>query len=266
MTSYPQSFPVPPEGGGSGAVDDPLVPRSVGDWVSKVVGVVARSWQPLVVIQIAAALPGLLIAGVVQWSTAGPAQSSAAVVSVSAVGGLIALAAALFAQGASVYVVVRDAVARPVRAGEALSFAAGRALPLLGWSIVAGLLVLGGLVLLIVPGLYVIIVFAASFTGVVVIERRGIGRTFELVNRRFGPTLGRVLIALLAAIVYTLLADLVAVALTAPETLTRALLQGLLQLPISLASVGVAVVTYAELRHHENPAVGAPALAAELEA
>ena len=48
-------------------------------------------------------------------------------------------------------------------------------------------------------------------------------------------------------------------------TLVAALLSAVFTLPVSLVSVGVAVVTYAELRNHENPAVGSPALAAQME-
>jgi hypothetical protein len=36
------------------------------------------------------------------------------------------------------------------------------------------------------------------------------------------------------------------------------------QWPLSALSAGFAVVTYAELRWHEDPTVGAPELAAEL--
>jgi hypothetical protein len=43
------------------------------------------------------------------------------------------------------------------------------------------------------------------------------------------------------------------------------LLRNILSLPVTFASVGVAVVTYATLRNRENPAVNTPTLAAELD-
>jgi len=147
-----------------------------------------------------------------------------------------------------------------------LSFAAGRALPLLGWGLLAALMVAAGFVLLFLPGLYLLVVFGAALAGVVVIERQGIGRTFALVNRRFWPTAGRLLLALLAAVVYDGIAGFVAGALSTPGTVVHMLLTAVLTLPVTLASVGVAVVTYAELRHHENPSVTSGTLAAEMEA
>lgn len=268
------SYPPHPSYGHDPVAADPLVPSSIGDWVGKVVGVVSRSWQPLAVIQLVAALPGLLLGGLLRW-TAAPgmppedpsmmAPPSLGLAFAAMLGGLVSVVFALFAQGASVHVAVRDAVGRPVRAGDALRFAGGRALPLFGWSLLAGLLVVLGFVALVLPGIYLTIVFAASLAGVVLIERAGIGRTFQLVNRRFLPTAGRLLLALLAAAVYSGIAGFVANALSQPGSLTNTVLTAVLALPLSLASVGVAIVTYAELRHHEDPAVGSETLAAQME-
>jgi hypothetical protein len=264
---YPNPYP------GPDVTADPLVPRSLSEWVSKVVGVVSRSWQPLVLIQLAAALPGLLIGSMVSVAVGDPASPVAPspAVSVGLLGGLVvtlvvAVVFALFAQGASIFVAVRDAVGRPARAGEALSFAAGRALPLFGWGLLAALLVAVGFLLLFVPGLYFVVVFGAALAGVVVIEQQGIGRAFALVNRRFWPTAGRLLLAFVAAGIYNAIATFVADAFSTPGSLVHGLLSGVLALPVTLASVGVAVVTYAELRHHENPAVTSPVLAAQMEA
>src|SRR5437763_527105 len=70
------------------------------------------------------------------------------------VGIVIVFVVALLAQAASIYVVAKQASGEVVGAGPALTFAAGRALPLLGWSILAGILVIIGFVLLVLPGLY----------------------------------------------------------------------------------------------------------------
>ncbi len=263
-------------GGGQVAADDPLVPRSFSDWFSKVVGVVSRSWQPLVLIQLVAALPGLVLGGLAQGLVGTPGDPGG--LATPEAGGLavgfsigallavlIAVVFALFAQGASVFVAVRDAVGRPTKAGEALSFAAGRALPLFGWGLLAGLMLVVGFLLLVLPGLYLLIVFVAALTGVVVIERQGIGRTFALVNRRFWPTAGRLVVVGIVLVLYQVVVGLLVAAVAGAGTFTGTLLSAVLALPVSLASVGVAVVTYAELRHHEDPAVGSPALAAQME-
>jgi hypothetical protein len=263
-------------GGDPVAADDPLVPRSFSEWFSKIVGVVSRSWQPLVVIQLVAALPGLVLGGLAQGLMGTPGdpgglgtpEATGLTVGFS-IGALLAVlisvAFALFAQGASVFVAVRDAVGRPTRAGEALSFAAGRALPLFGWGLLAALMLVAGFLLLVLPGLYLTIVFGAALTGVVVIERQGIGRTFALVNRRFWPTAGRLVVVAAVALVYNVVVGLLVAAVAGTGTFVGTLLSAVLALPVSLVSVGVAVVTYAELRHHEDPAVGSPTLAAQME-
>lgn len=256
--SYPGASPF--------AAADPLVATSFSDWWAKVIGVLTRSWQPLLIIQLATVVPGMLIAAVV---TAAAGTDSTAVTTGAAIigliGGLILFVVALLAQGASVYVVGKQASGQEVGPGAALSFAAGRALPLLGWGLLAGLLVMVGLIALVIPGLYLLVVFAGSLTGVIMFERAGIGRTFALVNPAFGQTLGRLLTFLLAAVVYSAIAGAIVGALVGTEGFASSLLSNILTLPITFASVGVAVVTYATLRNRENPAVATPVLAAELD-
>jgi len=119
--------------------------------------------------------------------------------------------------------------------------------------------------ILILPGLYLMIVFGASLTGVVIFERAGIGRTFSLVNPAFGQTLGRLLSFALAVIVYSAIVNFIVSALVGREGFVYQLLSNILSLPVSFAFVGVGIVTYATLRNRENPAVTAPTLAAELD-
>jgi hypothetical protein len=69
----------------------------------------------------------------------------------------------------------------------------------------------------------------------------------------------------LIAVVYNLVVSFITAAVAGSGTFVATVLSAVLTLPISLLSVGVAVVTYAELRNRENPAVGSPALAAQME-
>ena len=93
-------------------------------------------------------------------------------------------------------------------------------------------------------------------------ERAGIGRTFALVNPAFGQTLGRLLTFLLAALVYSAIAGAIVSALVGPARGSwRTCCATSSSLPVTFASVGVAVVTYATLRNRENPASASPALA-----
>jgi hypothetical protein len=271
----PQSgYPYPPQTGpspygGHGAVvpGDPLVATSFSDWWSKVIGVLRRSWQPLLAIQLATVVPGMIIGAVVTAAAAtGSTVVSFAGAVVGLIGVLIVFVVALLAQGASVYVVGKQASGQEaVGAGPALRFAASRALPLLGWGILAAILVGLGLILLVVPGIYLLVVFAAALTGVIMFEQDGIGRTFALVNPAFGQTLGRLLSFALVALVYSAIVGWIVTALVGPEGFVSQLLGNILTLPVTFASVGVGVVTYASLRHRENPAVTTPVLAAELD-
>jgi hypothetical protein len=242
------------------------VATSFSDWWTKVIGVLQRSWQPLLIIQLATVVPGIILAaGVTAAVGTDSTAISAGAAIISLIAGLILFVVALLAQGASVYVVGKQASGQEAGAGPALNFAMGRALPLLGWGLLAGLLVMIGLAALVIPGLYLLVVFAGSLTGVIMFERAGIGRTFALVNPAFGQTLGRLLTFLLAALVYSAIVGAIVNALVGPQGFVTDLLSNILTLPVTFASVGVAVVTYATLRNRENPAITTPALAAELD-
>src|SRR6185312_13527038 len=113
-----------PFGASPYAAADPLVATSFSDWWAKVIGVLQRSWQPLLIIQLATVVPGMLLAAIV--TTAAGTDSTAMSVGaaiVGLVGGLILFVVALLAQGASVYVVGKQAAGQEVvGAGPALTF------------------------------------------------------------------------------------------------------------------------------------------------
>jgi hypothetical protein len=240
---------------------DPLVPADFGGWFERVVGVARRSWVPLLVIQVLMAVVSavflLLLRGL-------DSAEVGTVVGVSLLGGVGLFAASMVAQGASVFIAIRDAAGEQTTPAMALGFAATRALPLLGWSLLAGLLMALGFVALIVPGLYLTIVFSATLAGVIIVERAGIGRCFALVNRRFWPTAGRVMLYGLTFVIYFILVNAVVMSLVDADSAAATVLEQMLTIPLDLAGVGVAVVTYAELRFHERPDVSTPTLAAEL--
>jgi hypothetical protein len=260
---YGYGQPAQYPGGAPTPLADPLVAADFSDWWTKVLAVLKRSWQPLLLIQIATALPALIIAAVLGVVVAAGGGTIGLAVS----GGIfviLVVAVSLLAQGASVYVVTRQAAEQPVGAGEALSFAAGRALPLLGWGILAGILVFIGFLLLIIPGIYLAVVFTAALTGVIMYERAGLGRTFTLVNRQFWGTFGRLITFAIAAAIYSGIITAIVSTFTQPESLARSIIVNILTLPVTLAAAGVAVVTYASLRNKENPQVGTPTLVQEL--
>lgn len=252
---------------------DPLVPADIGGWLRRILDVVQRSLVPLLQIQVAVALVGLVATTVAGVPAGGPALDPTTVTPQQAgqlVGGgivavLVALVVGAFASAASVFIAVRHANGQEADLGTALSFAAGRVLPLIGWNIVAGLLIGLGVIAFIVPGIYLAVVLLSCLTGVVVIERNGIGRTFTLVNHRFWPTFGRMALVAVAGAVYFGVAGALAASL-GPGSLAAAVVQAVLSVLAGMVGTGVAVVTYAELRFHDPQRPGAltPTLAAEL--
>ncbi|RZT86171.1 hypothetical protein EV383_3060 [Pseudonocardia sediminis] len=267
---YPQggAYPgYPPPGYQGGALDpaDPLVATTFQQWFSKSFGVLARSWKALLLIQVAAyAVPfvlGLLVAGLAVIGT-----PPLVVALLGFIVLVVFVAALLIAQGASYYFVTQDAAGAPESVGDAVRFGASRALPLLGWGILAAIIVFVGFVLLVIPGIYLGVVLYVVAC-VVMYERDGIGRCFSLVNPRWFPTFGRLLLLFVGSAVYQGIISYVVISLLGDAEAnpwTQPIVQ-VLSIPVALLSVGVAVVTYAELRHHEAPGqVTTARLSAEL--
>jgi hypothetical protein len=158
-------------------VADPLVATSFSDWWTKVIGVLTRSWKPLLFIQLATVVPGIIIAALVTALAAvaiGTESTAFSIVAalVGLIGALVLIVVMFLAQGVSVFVVAKEATGEQVDFGSAVRLAAQRALPLLGWSLLAGVLVVLGLIL-ILPGLYLLIVFGASLTGAAIFGAGG---------------------------------------------------------------------------------------------
>jgi ABC-type sugar transport system permease subunit len=122
-----------------------------------------------------------------------------------------------------------------------------------------------GFILLVIPGIYLTVVFAAALTGVIMYEKAGLGRTFELVNRDFWATFGKLITFAIAAWVYSFIIGLIIGAITSRGSMVYTILTNILTLPVTLAAAGVAVVTYATLRNKENAQVGTPTLVQELQ-
>ncbi|WP_219413581.1 hypothetical protein [Pseudonocardia nigra] len=237
---------------------DPLVPTGFRQWFGRLFGVLARSGPALVVVQLVALVPVLLFGAVV---TAGPAAAATPVVVVPAM--LLCSAAWVLAQAAAVHMAIRQAAGRGVAVDALVRAVATRALSILGSTAVA--LVVGVAAAVTgIGGIYASLVFVGAFAGVVVVERAGIRRAFALVNVALWPTAARLLLLKGAAFGYLLVVILVLLP-DGPQSFAGAVAYTVLTLPPTLVFLAAAVVTYAELRHHENPAVSTMSLAAELE-
>jgi len=245
-------------------LSDPLVPPDLRGWFERVIGVVRRSMIPLLIIQLGVAVISAVVSFALSPALAADPDPSGFDSMLLLLGVMIAVAVGVVAQGASVYVAIRDAAGHQPTAEETMRFAAARAPALIGWGLAAFLLIVFGFLMLIAPGLYLALVFGAALAGVVTVERAGIPRCFELVNARFWPTLARMVLAVAVGLCYTLIAGFVVGALSTPDSFNEALLRALAEVPLGMATVGVAVVTYAELRFYERGDVFTSTLAAEL--
>ncbi len=81
---------------------------------------------------------------------------------------------------AVVYLMVLTAAGQRPALGGCLRGAAHPVLPLLGWSVPAALMIGGGLLLCLLPGVYVTVVLVLLAPVVAVERREGIGRCFDL--------------------------------------------------------------------------------------
>ena len=194
---------------------------------------------------------------------------------------LLLVASALY-EGAGFFVILRRAVDQPTSTGAALRFAAPRVPPFIGWTLLGGLVLalpvlpgilthigrlvaVGALVAAALGVLVGVTVFSSLF-GVVLIERAGIARCRELIRGRFAATTGRMLVAAVLYLGYSIAVGLIvsAAASAIGAGLISSVLQALVMIPALVFQVAVNVVTYAELRNRENRSVSTRTLAAEL--
>lgn len=262
-------------GPGSG---DPLVATDLAGWFERMVGTVRRSLAPLLVLHGGYAVVGVLFQmlygdKLLQLAQSSETDPQAAIAQLQAVvgelllPGLAVMLLSLFVTTASMCVIIRQAAGGTASVGQALAFA-GRRMPLVvAWGLAAFLLTMIGFMLFLLPGIFLAIVFSAGLLGAVVVERRGIDRVFPLVLRRFPGTLGRVLLLVVAMGVYSIVVNLLVSGVgPGPESFIGAVVGAALGIPLGMAQSAFLVVTYAELRRHENPEVDTRRLASEMEA
>lgn len=285
--NYPSGFPAYP-GSGPQFVDDPLVPLDFAGWFRRSIDVARRSFVTLATLQLISAVVGL----VVSIATAGPTtafldqtmalQASAetgAPPDMTAFGAAfgdyavimlfswaISIVVTAVVMGASLFVAIRDADGTPATAADGLRFAAKRAPLFAAWLALAWIMIGVGTVFFLIPGIYLALVLLSSLAGVVVVERNGIGRCFDIIRGRFWATTGRMLITLLLVGVYAFIVYGIAGALGGgPTSVSTAVLHAILAIPASIVIVGIAAVTYAELRFHQDSRVTTGTLAVEMQ-
>jgi hypothetical protein len=183
--------------------NDPLVTmvgQGFAGWFGRLRAVLARGWRSmLALVVIGWLVPGGLAIGAfvaVFASTSGtgrldvPGPAIAAAVIVAACAMIVLQTAVLVA---IIWTVTKQAYGGPAPLSGALGYGFRRALPVIGWQFLAGLLTVAGLCACVLPGLYVMV--ATSLLVPIVVFERGAGNpisgSFRLVNRNFGAVLGR---------------------------------------------------------------------------
>jgi hypothetical protein len=166
-------------------------------------------------------------------------------------------------------------------------------LPLIGWSLLAGVVMavviagavapgavsgidwlaaLGGLVGVALM-LAVSVVLVASMVGVVVVERGGVKRGVGLIRGSFWASVGRLVVAGLIYMAYGALMSLATLPFAGMSgddgsvtagVVFGAIAQGVLLVPAMVFVVAVCLVSYAELRYREDRATSTGSLAAQL--
>lgn len=257
--------------------DEPDAVLSVASWLRHSSAVARRSFLPLLCIQLAVFVPVAVIVAILGVGTTSFAlppgfrfffyQLDTDVAWVR----LVAAGLGTLGLVASVFVIVRDMAGRSWSTGELVGFTGRRFVPLLLWIIVTGVLTALGFVLLILPGIYLLVVFSGALLGVVTIERGGLRRTFDLVHPVFLAVLGRLLLLGVLRFVYTLVVFVIAAAPTwgaypgDPVMTVSQLLFTLLSIPIAIFTISALVVLYRQLRARGDDHVDAATLADELD-
>ncbi|MFC7279418.1 hypothetical protein ACFQS1_36100 [Paractinoplanes rhizophilus] len=186
--------------------DDALVSPDFAGWWARSFRLLRLAWRPILLIQLIAVLPTAVLLSWVNIASGDQIRRAGTstltldelvdlivpFLAFIVVVGLLSVTVSLATQR----VLVQTATARPASIGAALLDGLRRTPALIGWGILAGLMILVGLVFCILPGIYLLAVF--SILPVVVLLERGnaIGRVFQLFHANFGAALGRIAVFL----------------------------------------------------------------------
>jgi hypothetical protein len=271
VPQYGYGPPPPPPGSGygppvaGGFPPDPLISPDFAGWWQRGLQVVRRSWRQLAILQAIVAVFTVALQGAAAVSQSlslrelnglsetetpplGTVLGASALTFVASIGAVLMSTLVTLA---AVRIVVVTATGGQPDVAEALRGAARRLFPMIGWSLLAGLIVVAGICACIMPGLYFWAVFSV-LAPVVAFERGGaIGRCFTLFHGDLGRSLARIATVIGILFAGTMVAALVAVVgdvfadpLTAP---TPALVAA------ALVSTAIGVVVGGGLRVLTDP-------------
>ncbi|MET8147758.1 hypothetical protein ACIBSW_28560 [Actinoplanes sp. NPDC049668] len=162
---------------------DPLISADYVGWWRRSLRVIGRTWPRLLAVQVIGAV-ALFVSDLVLSRLAGwfveSDQSRGLRVVTEVTASIVDTTVTSLMTLVMVFVVILSADGREPTLPECLRGALRRLLPVLGWSVVAALLVTVGLALCILPGVYFLLVLIPLVPVVAVERRQGVGRCFEL--------------------------------------------------------------------------------------
>lgn len=189
---------------------DPLISPDYAGWWGRATALVKRGWRTLALVQGVGAVLSFVVQAPVGVYAAfvtrdlseeltksgdsgevpdltGLFKVAGISLSVNVLQSLISAAVTI----AAIYVCVSVAVSRPPAVGPALGIAARRAFPVIGWSVIGGLLVVVGVFACLLPAFYVYAVIVI-LPAVVIFERtNAVGRCFRLFHADLGAAAAR---------------------------------------------------------------------------
>jgi hypothetical protein len=245
---------------------DVLAPEGIGRWFSSAFSLIRRSAAPLIVLAAVAAAADAV--DLLNWMTIEPTGDGlwfgstgigigGARGTLTGDGDWATKLYSLFAHivratfySAAIVVVVRLASGDVTSVLVGLRVAVLRLLPLLGWLLATMAIFMVGLLLLVVPGVYVLIV-TVPLIAVVTLEKRGIRRCFELVRGRFWPTAARFVLTMTIPQLWWLLAYGLSFQIV-EQPAVSAPLYTVLAVPGYVITAGFFAATYVELKFHDD--------------
>jgi hypothetical protein len=172
-------------------------PMSFGEILDMGFQIVRNNFVQLVAISAIVQVPLAIVQSIAADTPPG-GQISTSMAIGFAIAGLGFLVVGPFAQVAITFAIGENYQGRTTTVGRAFQEAIGIVLPLLGTSLLSGLLALAGFVLFVIPGVWVVL-GQTVLSQVMIFERRfgtnGIKRSFELMKGQRGRAFGIILLA-----------------------------------------------------------------------
>jgi hypothetical protein len=195
---------------GQGGEMAALAPRSIGEILSAAFQLYRRHWRTLLAIAAVVVVPlTLLQYGFGHWfrtngrqlhDPAGVSTSFWAMVSASLLAALVGLLLYQVLTGAITRTIATEVTGQDLDLEQSYRFGLARLGPVLVVSVLVGLATLLGLIVFIIPGIYIAVRLAVSVQALVVEDRRGteaMGRSWELVGGHWWQAAFTLLVAAL---------------------------------------------------------------------